>query len=150
MRAVARHTERHAQCSGHKHYYDVLLLPRKEGFGKGQREAPFLTIGRKYRNPFEAQEILYALRRGAGADGSMPKQRARQPTQPFHHSHTMTFTRPSNTKWTMTPTCTNASQQHGQSSEAKPATLGMTKETKHYARLGVASSSHRAQAPIDY
>jgi hypothetical protein len=34
---------------------------RKEGFGKGQREAPFLTIGRKYRNPFDAQEILDAL-----------------------------------------------------------------------------------------
>jgi hypothetical protein len=36
---------------------------RKEGFGKGQREAPFLTIGRQYRNPFEAQETLDALLR---------------------------------------------------------------------------------------
>ena len=51
----------HAQCSGHKHYYDVLLLPARKDLEKGQREAPFLTIGRKYRNPFEAQEILDAL-----------------------------------------------------------------------------------------
>ena len=80
----------------------------------------------------------------------MPKQRARQPTQPFHHSHTVTLLGPSNTKRTMTPTCTNASQQHGQSSEAKPASLGMTKGTKSYARFGATSSSHRAHAPIDY